>query len=70
MGSSVKLHSIALCALAMIALVTFALLWWGLSLVAALITAILVGCPLAVLYTWIQARRTLRRLNETTRPSA
>ncbi len=70
MRKSIKPYHIALCALAMIALVTFALLWWGLSPAAALITAILVGCPLAVLYTWVQARRTIRRLNETARPSA
>lgn len=42
----------------------------GLSLVAALITAVLIGCPLALLSMWLQTCRTLRALNGAERPSA
>jgi membrane protein implicated in regulation of membrane protease activity len=49
-----------LCLVATTAVATAALLWLGITPVAAVLTAVALGCPLAALYSWWLARRAVK----------
>ena len=61
---------IALCALAMALLAAPILLWWGLTPLTAVLTAIFVSCLVAALYAWWLSRRVLRPLDAVKMPPA
>lgn len=50
----------ALCLVATTAVATAAFLWLGLTPVTAVLAAVALGCPLAVLYAWWLARRAVK----------
>ncbi len=53
-------YGVAWCALATTALATAILYWLGFSLLAALAAALLLSCPVALLYAWWLSHRAVK----------
>lgn len=53
-------YGVAGCVLATTALATAILYWRGFSLLAALAAALLLSCPVALLYAWWLSRRAVK----------
>lgn len=56
-------YGVAGCVLATTALATVILYWLGFSLLAAFAAALLLSCPVALLYAWWLSRQALKPLN-------
>jgi len=57
--------NLALCLVAMTAVVTLVLAWLGLSPLTAVVVAIAIACPVTMLYAWWLSRQTSRLLDRT-----
>jgi ubiquinone/menaquinone biosynthesis C-methylase UbiE len=63
-GSLGRGYPVGLCALAMSALAAVLLAWWGFTWYTALALALLLACPVSMLYAWWLGRRALAPLDE------
>jgi hypothetical protein len=60
MRASARYLSTALCLLALAAITTWSLRQWGFTPFTAIILALAISCPVAVLYAWWLGRQALR----------
>lgn len=56
-------YPMALCALGMVALAVFALIWWGVTPLTAIVAVALLACPVAGFYAWRASRRAEREID-------
>jgi CHASE2 domain-containing sensor protein len=60
MRAPARYLSTALCLLVLAAITTWSLRQWGFTPLTAIILALAISCPVAVLYAWWLGRRALR----------
>ena len=60
MRAPARYLSTALCLLTLAAIATWSLRQWGFTPLTAIILALAISCPVAVLYAWWLGRRALR----------
>lgn len=60
-------YPMAFCALGMAALAVFALVWWGLTPLTAVVAVALFACPIAGFFAWRASRRAEREIEATRR---
>jgi len=55
---------VALCAVVTAFVITLMLRWWGVSLLTALLTLVLLSCPITMAYAWWVERRMERDVKD------